>query len=145
MRYICLCYADNAIRIEHIMQRTVTQITILGQSDHAMDISIEFISRNWFRKHIHTCIVEEQCNHNDKQKQTSDIFLKIWVFKTFSHSNKHFPTMQNAYTYLLILKITKTGQSNYEIVITVKFTLKNQSWTYIIHPYSVITIEIQYT
>ena len=50
--------------------------------------------------------------------------------------------MQNAYTYLPILKITKTGQSNYEIDIKVEFTLKNWSWTYIIHPYSVITLEI---
>src|ERR1700691_649188 len=50
--------------------------------------------------------------------------------------------MQNAYTHLAILKITKTGQSNYEIDITVEFTLKNRSRTYIIHPYSAITIEI---
>src|ERR1700691_5680773 len=50
--------------------------------------------------------------------------------------------MQNAYTHLAILKITKTGQSNYEIDITVEFTLKNQSRTYIIHPYNAITIEI---
>ena len=39
-------------------------------------------------------------------------------------------------------KITQTGESNYEINIIVRITLKNRSWTYIIYPYNAIATKI---
>jgi hypothetical protein len=50
--------------------------------------------------------------------------------------------MQNVDMYLPILKITQTGLSSYQIDITIEFTLKNRSWTYIMHPCNAIFVEI---
>src|ERR1700734_1841472 len=94
-------------------------IAIYGHSDHKMDITIEFTSKNCSRTYITlTCLLILPYMVTPITQQTSP-------------SNSHQKLLQNTYNTYVVAGIAISGHPDPKTAITIELASKNCSSTYI--------------
>src|ERR1700677_222378 len=95
-------------------------IAIYGHSDHKMDITIEFTSKNHSRTYITLICLPVL------------LYMVTPITKRTSPSNPHQKLLQNIYNTYMFASIAIYGHSDHKTDITIKSASKNHSRTYMV-------------